>query len=343
MIMTATDRTTAPRPGMRSEATNMDRWRAAVACAIMAPSGHNAQPWLFHAHPTGEALELYADRSRALPVVDPDDRELVISCGAALFHLRLALRYFGWTSRVEILPDPDDRDLLARVRFGDRWLATPDEIAMFDAIARRRTVRRVFDQRPVPAELLAALARAAEDEDAGLFVLATPEEREYAADLVADADWRQGGDRAFRRELAAWIHPNRSRSGDGMPGDALSMGTLASYLGPFVVRTFDWGEGRAARDHQLAVGSPCMAVLWTEKDDTRAWIAAGQALARVLLAATAAGVSASFLNQPLEIPELRQVFEGTLDVPGRAQLLLRMGYGPQVPATPRRAVADVFV
>ena len=334
---------TEPFTEPRAEATNMDRWRAAVACAIMAPSSHNTQPWLFHAHPTGEALELYADRTRALPVVDPDDRELVISCGAALFHLRLALRYFGYTSRVELLPDPDDRDLLARVRFGERWLATPGETAMFDAIARRRTVRRMFEQRPVPAELLARLARAAEDEDAGLFVLETAEEREYAADLVADADWRQGGDRAFRRELAAWIHPNRSRSSDGMPGDALSMGALASYFGPFVVRTFDWGEGRAARDHQLAVGSPCMAVLWTERDDTQGWIAAGQALARVLLEACAAGVSASFLNQPLEIPPLRQLFEGTLDLPGHAQLLLRMGYGPTVDPTPRRAVSDVFI
>ena len=325
------------------ETSNLDRWRAAVAFAVMAPSSHNSQPWLFHAHPTGDALELYADRARALPVVDPDDRELVISCGAALFHLRVALRCFGHDPQVELLPDPDDRDLLARVRFGDRYTTTGEDLSMLNCMPKRRTVRRVFDDRPVPDALLARLVLAARAEGADLLVLRDAEARERAADLAADADWRQGGDRAFRRELAAWIHPNRSRSGDGMPGYAFSMGTLASYFGPFVVRTFDWGGGRAARDRELALGSPAMAVLSTVTDDARGWIAAGQALAHVLLLACANGVSASFLNQPLEVPALRQAFESILEVPGHAQLLLRMGYGAAVPPTPRRSVDEVFV
>lgn len=342
MTTTAIAPITLAPPAAGPEPTNLERWRAAVALAVLAPSSHNSQPWRFHPHPTGEALELYADRSRALPVVDPDDRELVMSCGAALFHLRVALRCAGFAGKVDILPDPTDPDLLARVRFGSPCEPTVGDLALGEAIAQRHTVRRPFEPRPIPGDVVARLELAAEAEDAGLQVLHRPEERQCAADLVADADWRQGSDRSFRRELAAWIHPNRSHSRDGMPGYAFAMGTVASYFGPFVVRTFDLGEGRAARDRELALGSPCMAVLWTEGDDPRAWIAAGQALARVLLTAQSAGVRASFLNQPLEHPTVRRVFENLCAVPGRAQILLRMGYGPDVQPTPRRPVDEVF-
>jgi nucleotide-binding universal stress UspA family protein len=54
-----------------------------------------------------DTVELYADRTRALPVIDPDDRELTISCGAALLHLRIALRHFGYAGAVATLPDSD--------------------------------------------------------------------------------------------------------------------------------------------------------------------------------------------------------------------------------------------
>jgi hypothetical protein len=82
-----------------------------VGYAILAPSGHNAQPWLFSI--ADDTIELYADRARALPVFDPEDRELTISCGAALLNLRLALRRFGYQDLLETLPDPAVDDLLA--------------------------------------------------------------------------------------------------------------------------------------------------------------------------------------------------------------------------------------
>ncbi|MDQ2875014.1 MAG: hypothetical protein M3Y33_09580, partial [Actinomycetota bacterium] len=84
-----------------------------VAAAGRAPSLHNSQPWRFRVR--GDVVELHADPGRALRQVDPEGRELVISCGAALFGLRLGLRRLGYVPRVELRPDPGQPGLLARV------------------------------------------------------------------------------------------------------------------------------------------------------------------------------------------------------------------------------------
>ena len=69
-----------------------DKLRFALEYAVLAPSSHNSQPWHFVLQ--DDSVLVCADRTRALPVVDPFDRELVISCGAALFNLRVALNHF---------------------------------------------------------------------------------------------------------------------------------------------------------------------------------------------------------------------------------------------------------
>jgi len=108
---------------------------------------------------------------------------------------------------------------------------------------------------------------------------------------------------------------------------------------PLLVRTFDWAKlGRAAKDRQLAAGSPLLAVLGTERDDVPSWLAAGVALQHVLLGACVTGMQASFLNQPIEVPSLRPGIQGLVSKTGFPQLVLRLGYGTPSPPTPRRAL-----
>lgn len=306
--------------------------------AVLAPSSHNSQPWRFRL--TGGAAELLADRTRSLPVVDPEDRELTISCGAALYFLRAAIRHFGRRPLVETFPDPGEPDLLARVRLGPTERPTPEEELLFDAILRRRTNRSPFSDRMPPGWLLSALAEAAGDEGAWLRRVTGEETRHAVADLVSEGDRLQLADRDFRAELARWLHPNRSHSRDGIPGHAVGMGDLASLMGPLVVRTFDTGKGQAAKDRQLAEGAPVLAVLGTDEDTRPAWLQAGQALARVLLRARSAQLWGAFLNQPIEVPKLRPRLAALVGG-GWPQLLLRMGYGNETAPTPRRPVSEV--
>jgi hypothetical protein len=313
--------------------------------AVLAPSSHNSQPWLFRI--VGDHVDLYADRTRALPVADPADREMLISCGAALGNLRLAMNAFGYTAERILVPQPDDPDLLARVRLGSAYRPTAEQRHLFRAILARRTNRLPFDTaRQVPRDLIAAVVEDAEVERAHLTVTQDTEIKAAVAALVSEADEIQLQDPRFRRELAAWIHPSRSRSRDGVPGTAFGMNQILDRVGTpaasFVVRTFDIGGGWAARDRQIASGSPTLALLWTGEDTPRHWVEAGQALSRILLRATDAGVSASFLNQPIEMASLRSKLAHAMGIAGQPQLLLRLGYGPPLPPTPRRPVEDVL-
>lgn len=322
--------------------------------AILAPSGHNTQPWLFKIVGNNNVIEVYADRSRALPLVDPDDRELIISCGAALYHLRLAANHFGIADEVQLLPDKNNNlDLLARISLkeddddnkGTIKKQAERDAPLFEAITKRRSNRSSFENRRLPDDLLPSLKDSASANGAWLDVIDDDEDKKnILADLISQGDRIQLSDKRFRRELAAWIHPNRSKSQDGMPGYAHGMTRdIASHLGPFLIRTFDIGKGQAAKDKELASGSPVLAVLGTDADEPLNWIQTGQALERILLQARAKNVWTTFMNQPIEVPELRPKL---LQVLGKAagfpQLLMRMGYGKEVKPTPRREIEDVI-
>jgi hypothetical protein len=321
--------------------TPAQKFRAALRSAVLAPSSHNSQPWLFRQ--TGAALELLADRARALPVVDPEDRELIISCGAALRFLRVTLTHFGEGTRVTLLPNPADPDLLARIELTDSIRPADRDHALFQAIRERRTNRLPFSTEPVAEPVLARARSQAEKDRVWLQTLTGEADRAALAELIAEGDRLQLADRRFRRELASWVHANRSASRDGMPGFAHGVGDLASEVGPLIIRTFDIGGGKAARDRQLALGSPALAVLWTEEDSPRQWLEAGQGLASTLLSLQTDGVSSSYLNQAVEVPELRGRVRALLGREGAPQLVLRVGYGRPTRPTPRRRVEDVLL
>jgi hypothetical protein len=118
-----------------------------------------------------------------------------------------------------------------------------------------------------------------------LLHLASGDDRLPIADLIAEGDRIQWADRRFRRELALWMHPNRSRSHDGLRGYGFGFGELMSHTGPLAIRSFDLGKGQAARDRELVEASPLLSVFVTDSDHPAAWLATGKALQRVLLRA----------------------------------------------------------
>jgi hypothetical protein len=286
-----------------------------------------------------------------LAVVDPDDRELTISCGAALSHLQIAIRHFGYAYEVKLFPNPSNNDLLAQINIHERKEPIKEENSLFEAITKRRTNRLKFEDRELQEPLLSRLQSivAGQREEGRItrvwFHIAKQEdEKNSLAELIAEGDRVQMSDKRFRRELASWTHSNRSHSKDGIPGYAFGYSDVMSYMGPFVIRTFDIGKGQAAKDRQLAVGSPVLAVLGTESDEAMDWLQAGMTLSRMLLLARSENVWSSFLNQPLEVPELRpKVQEVLKEEKGFPQVMMRLGYGQNVKPTPRRRVDEVIL
>jgi hypothetical protein len=312
-----------------------------VRFAVLAPNSHNTQPWRFRV--AEHRLDLYADRTRRLPVVDPQDRALTISCGAALGTLRVAAAHLGIGLRVSAQPDRSHPDLLASIVVDDGATVETDLAPLLAAVPMRRSNRRAYEPAPVPAPVIEALVAAAAAEGVVAKPVLTDQERASVADLVAAGDRAQLADRAFRAELAAWIRPNRSAAADGMRGHAFGMGDLVSRLGPWFIRTVDTGRSQAAKDRGLAAGSPLLLLLATGTDGVEPWLRTGQALQRVLLTARTARLWSAHLNQPVEVPGLRPQLASLLGVEGRPQLLLRLGAATGAPPpSPRRPMPEVL-
>lgn len=316
-----------PRDGSRAE-----QLRFLLQYAVLAPSVLNTQPWRFTVE--DGAVRLYADRARQLRALDPSGRELTISCGAALFHLRVAARHFGFEPAVTPFPSPSDPDHLATLTLGETRPPAERDHRLFRAIGLRRTNRDVFAETPVPAKDVAVLETAARTEGARLAVLTDPDVRDAVAALVEEGIRLQGNDPAITEEIRQWLRPENDPRRDGVP-DAVQ----GAWDRRSAVRTPS--EVLATRTRALVVASPAVLVLATAADAPPAWLSAGAALAHVLLAAADRGLFASYVNQPVEIERLRPEL-AALSGGGFPQVVFRVGYPEHRGGTPRRPLDDVL-
>lgn len=332
-----TDEASYPRSGSLRE-----QLAYCVNYAVLAPSTHNTQPWLFR--PLDSSIEVYADRSRRLPVADPDGRELMISCGAALTNLILAIHRFGHEAWVQYAPEPGNADLIARVRAGRARVPDYQEESLFRGIRRRRSVRRPFQPRPVPRELQRRLIWVASGFGCWIYLAETGSDRNHIAQLVEEAHNRQLLDVAYQTERASWMGSGdpgvRTRNAELSPSECNALGLVdrrnaAGTSGP--------GERWQERDRELIKASPMLFVIGSGGDTAMDWIRTGEALQHILLRAEIEHVSASFLNQPCQIPDLREQLRQVTGRNGPPQMLVRMGYGSGGEASSRRPVRDVIV
>ncbi|MEZ5992701.1 MAG: nitroreductase [Planctomycetota bacterium] len=323
-----------------ADGTPAEKLRFLVHWAVLAPSSHNSQPWLFFMR--DDHVAIHADRSRALPVVDPHDRELAISCGCALMYLRVAAAHFDVPVRIYRNTE-EDSDLLASVYYDEAAPAQNTLAGLFECLPKRVTNRFAYVEDSVSEEQLSHFAEICAAHRVIMRSYHDDFARHAIADRISRSDRKQMASKAYRRELASWLHHNRSRSLDGMPGFTQGMGEFMSLAAPIAVRTFDLGEGQAAKDLELAEHSPALCIFGTNKDHHSDWVRTGEALAQVLLVATQQGLTASFLNQPIEIDIMRTELAKHVGL-RFPQILIRVGKPTRESKhTPRRPAADVTI
>ncbi|GAA0535771.1 hypothetical protein GCM10011581_24720 [Saccharopolyspora subtropica] len=313
-----------------------DEVEQGVRLAGMAPSLHNSQPWRFRVLP--HAIEVHADPDRRLPAADPEDRELRLACGAALFNLRLALEHAGVRPVVTLLPHLAGPTTLAEVRSGGRANPRPEMTLLYEAIPRRHTHRDPFRATPVSAEVRHLLANAAREEKSWLHVV-QPGGRGTLEGLVHRANRAQQASARFRAELAAWT---------GRPDDTTE-GVPVSRAGPkpepqdqWVHRDFTGGHASRSAEVEFEA-TPLLVVLCSPRSSREADLQAGQALQRLWLTATTRGLVASVLSQVVEVPETRDELRRLLGGDLAPQALLRIGHGAPTVPTPRREAADTLI
>ncbi|MEU5896588.1 MULTISPECIES: Acg family FMN-binding oxidoreductase [Streptomyces] len=313
-----------------------------VAEATAAPSMHNAQPWRFRFLAGEQLLRLYADPERAMPHSDPDNRALHIGCGAALLNLRVAAAHAGLRPETRLLPDPRDPALLASVRLVDPAENPQDDdlTRLHPAIRQRHTSRHPFADKELPEDVRTVLRDAAALEGAEL---SFPDSwhAETVLDLVRDAESRDVLDPDANEDLVRWtrLGDEADIAVDGVPEYAFGP---RKRDGQAPVRDFAGRRRAADRGTTSFEQTPHLVLLSTPGDRPADWLRAGQALERVLLEATLADLATSLTSHALEDPGLRLLARDPDSGHGQVQMVLRIGYGPRGPSTPRRRVADVL-
>lgn len=304
---------------------------AAVARdALQAPSVLNTQPWAWHVDPA--ELVLRADRDRQLTTADPQGRLLLVSCGAALHHARISLAARGYAPQVRRVVSSFTDDVLARITAGESRPASQAEMAMYQAIERRRTDRRPFGDKPVPAEALLDLQEAAEAEGAYLHRVRY-DQMPMLAIAAAQAGTQEMADPEYRAELMRWT--NRPQwSGDGVPPSAAVQR---------VPRRVPVRELAVAPKEGMAVTpggdvGAAYLIVHGDGDEPRDWLSAGEAVSAVLLVATSLGLAMAPISDVIEVAHPRELITNLLPEGGHPYLVLRCGYavGEELGPSPRR-------
>lgn len=318
------------------DAPRRDQLRYLLNFAVLAPSIYNTQPWFFRI--AGDALEVYADRTRLLRRFDPSGRELVLSCGASLMYLRVAMRRFGFDPVVKTFPQMDVPNLLASVRLGPAYEPDAEDVVLFESIRRRRPRPDVHLDAPGLSQRLADAVQ----QEGALMDIVQGQDRETLSELVEEGIRLQTVDPELRKELATWM-PIVTGSGTGSAEnpERLSGDGLIAH-GARLVHNVNWGEGKKSDSRATPTSEPLLAVVSTRSENPFEWLAAGQALGRMLLVARDLDLHVSFLNQPVEVEALRHRLRELVGPERVPQIVLRLAQGDQGAPVPRRPLHDVL-
>jgi len=307
-----------------------------IRYATLAANGHNTQPWRFRVEEG--AIDILPDPSRRTPVVDPDDHHLFVSLGCAAENLAIAGTASGAAGSLETHADGSLRYAFAR--------SVPRPDPLLAAITRRQSTRGTYDGRPVPGVAIEMLRRAAQRDGVRLVILTERSRIDHLRDLVVAGNDVQMRDPAFRAELKQWLRFN-PRSAIAK-GDGLYAATSGNPILPDAVgqRAFDLFFTASAENDKVARhidSSAGIAVFLGERADRPHWIEVGRACQRFALMATMLGIRHAFVNQPVEVARLRPELAALAGESGlRPDIVMRFGYGPELPFSPRRPVAAVM-
>lgn len=311
-----------------------DQVTRVVERATLAPSIHNSQPWLFRS--SGSTLQVWADRRRHLRGIDPSGRQLTVSVGAAVEFAWLALRAEGFEVGCDLCPDLSATDLMATLTVTRPLAVDTLTRSLVHAMPRRATYRGAFDPRPLPAAVVVRLREAAHEVGCGSSVVTEAQKAELIG-LLERAEMSELMRADYRRELERW-RTHEVDATEGVPDSAVPHEGRRSSRLP--LRRFDLDQVQPT--DPSSVDDPVVLALTTSADEVSDWLTAGRGMARVLLHATLAGVQASPVTQSLDTPLERHRTGRALGLLGYPQMLLRLGYGPPAPASPRRPVRETL-
>ncbi|MFV8834734.1 hypothetical protein [Aquisalimonas sp.] len=318
-----------------------------IRYAVMAPSGHNTQPWTF-AVGHSEIL-IQPDSKRRLPVVDPDDHALFMSLGCALENLVIAAETAGAQATPEYFPDDAEPGTI-RVQLTEPGPTRedsrdPDPARLFAAIPVRQSTRRGYDGRPFSPAAIAGLEAAAAEPLVFTQIITDRNAVEIVANHAEAACQAQFRDPAFVAELMHWIRFSRKEAEtfrDGLAARTMGLPPVPRWLGLWLMRLATGPKREATRTANQLRSASALMVFSVTADTPEAWVRAGRSFERSALWATAEGMKHAHANMPCEAPHVRERLRQALGLPGRPVLLIRLGYAEPMPPAYRRPLEAVI-
>lgn len=316
--------------------TPADRLRFFARYAVLAPSGHNTQPWFFEF--SGDQMFVSANPACELPHSGLIAGEPIISVGAAVEVLSLAAEGFGYELNISVTPSGEHA--LATVQLGGQCARAE---SLLDAITSRFSNRGPYSDQLVPERLLDEL-RKLDLPGAGVLVTTERSEIEFFAEETETATKILMGDPGFRKELSRWVRNNRTGQFDGMPGYVQEMPLLPSLVGSAVIRRFDISKTQARKDAGRVRASPALMFIAVDSADAAGFFDAGRLYARLAVRAQAQGLATSGIAAAVLEPGSRERVAEQLGIDRQPIAVMRIGF-PTVQArpSPRHPLADVTI
>ncbi|PKO14373.1 MAG: hypothetical protein CVU39_15165 [Chloroflexi bacterium HGW-Chloroflexi-10] len=314
-----------------------DQLRNLVAYATQAANGHNTQPWKFTLQKS--AIQIHPDYSRHLVAVDPQDRELWISLGCALENLVLAAGAAGYTTEVTY---PDTNEFIQVILSAGASQNSP----LFEAIPLRQNTRSMYNSQAIPTGDLDTLQTLSLEPGISLKYFTNINERQTVEDYIVQGNMSQYADQAFLNELIEWLRFNKKealRAMDGLFSACSGNPEVPHWLGKLFVSSTK-PQQQADSDTAKLRSSSGVVVIGSAEDDRSHWVRSGQVYQRLALQMTTMNIKSAFLNQPIEVTDLRKQFQNAAGLGStNPQLLVRYGYAEYLPRSLRRPVDKVLM
>lgn len=327
-----------------------------VLCGHTAPSTHNTQPWAFKINPELNAINIYLDRSRVLPVSDVKGRQAVTSVGCAVANIINTSRYFGIEPAISfndiqaenvtsmVSGNPDNRFVpLAQVKFNSNEKSNFSGVGTLKAIFDRRVDRGMYDgKKNITDDILKRMQKIGEKNGVIFHLLDRTKlvdqiKIQTIADLQNRADSFVINDLKFRTELAGWFLPNDTVSGIGMPGNTFgqsegdSLNIYNALNGNAELRADDM-VGFASSGSNGIKSAALVGLLSVHEDKPKDWLKAGISLEEVVLLLQTDNIHSAFhaglaeADNVMSVKLIKRTLKGIFGSGDNPVILFRAGY-----------------
>ncbi len=312
--------------------------------AILAPSSHNTQPWLFKIKKDILTVEIYANHKRRLSASDATDRQLYLSLGAAIGNLLLAAEGFGLRFEIKKFNEQIWQRPVAEVNFKNLAIGETFDEKILLAILSRHNNRNPFEDTTLPSEFIEKIGELCRQMNIRLELVTDKETKNKIKKVVEDAIVVAFRNAGFTSELANWFRPSLKKYRDGMAGYNLGVPWLLSFIFPWILRKKDVSESQK-KIHKIQLQfSPAYGILSSQKDDIPNWLIVGEVLERIAVEAEKRQIRIGLLAAPIEMPGCPETLQDILGLKERPLVFFRAGYTNQVPVpSPRLHLEEILI